>query len=70
MTPVRQREGGGDDQQTARIAPPPAAAWNQTDVGRFKGTSYVGDAPNNLCFATSAITVAAGCLILRSAEIA
>ena len=31
---------------------------------------YVADGPNNLCLATSATTVAAGCLILRSAEIA
>ena len=31
---------------------------------------YAAVVPNNLFFATSAMTVAAGCLILRSAEIA
>ena len=43
----------------------------ETSAGRYRKQAdcYDAEVPNNLFLATSAITVAAGCLILRSAEI-
>lgn len=49
----------------------PQTNSNPGDLRRGSGSTrlYDTEAPNNLFLATSAMTVAAGCLILRSAEI-